>query len=173
VDTEALDTPYADFGIRYSPAPIKIGLSFGTPRKSSTASSATLATGERVTIATGTQRSGRAAGAGMLIARLGHEDSAGTMDRIDPATNEVLPLSPVAGQGMWTGRCTPPAAPFRWKRTPVNVRRDLAACIGQLLSALTMSSRDMALEGGIRRPSSRRAGRGRLTLRGRTTAGGE
>jgi aldehyde dehydrogenase (NAD+) len=76
--------------------------------------------------------------------------SAGTMDRVDPATNQVLTSFPVAGQddvdrAVRAARGAFPA----WKRTPVNERRDLLLSIARLLSAANDEFKQiMALEGG-------------------------
>jgi aldehyde dehydrogenase (NAD+) len=88
---------------------------------------------------------------GMLIAGdWVTKTNAGTMDRIDPSTNELLSSFPVAGaedvdRAVRAARSAFPA----WKRTPVNVRRDLLLRIGQLLSeANDEISQIMSLEGG-------------------------
>src|SRR5882757_79818 len=72
---------------------------------------------------------------GMLIAGdWVTKTTAGTMDRIDPSTNVLLSTFPIASQddvdrAVRSARTAFPA----WKRTPVNVRRDLLLRIGQLL----------------------------------------
>jgi len=76
--------------------------------------------------------------------------STGTMDRVDPATNEFLRAFPVAGQedvdrAVHAARSAFPA----WKRTPVDVRRDLLLRIARLLSeANDEFAQIIALEGG-------------------------
>lgn len=88
---------------------------------------------------------------GMLIAGdWVTKTSAGSMDRIDPTTNELLSSFPIAGQeevdrAVRNARSAFPA----WKRTPVDVRRDVLLRIAQLLSdADDELSQIIALEGG-------------------------
>ena len=75
---------------------------------------------------------------------------AGTMDRIDPSTNELLRSFPVAGQdevdrAVRAARDAFPA----WKRTAANERRDLLLRIAQLLSEAEPELKQIiSLEGG-------------------------
>jgi len=76
--------------------------------------------------------------------------SAGTMDRIDPTTNELLSSFPVAGQEDVDRAVSAARGAFpAWKRTPVDVRRNVLLRIAQLLAAANDEfAQIIALEGG-------------------------
>jgi aldehyde dehydrogenase (NAD+) len=88
---------------------------------------------------------------GMLIAGdWVTKTNAGTLDRIDPTTNELLSSFPVAGPEEVDRAVRAATAAFpAWKRTPVNERRDVLLRIAGLLSDAGPEFRQIsALEGG-------------------------